>query len=184
MRWPVGPLCPVGVRRLERFLEFASPRPSVEPRSAPQKVRATLACASVSLLLLSGVLISGCNRSYGPEVAAVVNGQPIQQAEVEKFYRDNLGNNKEQPTKEQAEATRLGILRQLIDEEILQQAAKKMNLVATDEEVDAKLAEMKAPYTQEEFDKKLQAASMTLDDLRSQIRRTLTSDKLINKEVF
>jgi peptidyl-prolyl cis-trans isomerase SurA len=112
-----------------------------------------------------------------------VNGQPIQRSEVEKDYRDNLGNNKEQPTKEQADATRLGILKQLIDDEILQQAAKKMNLVASDEEVDARLAEMKAPYTQEEFDKRLQASSMSLDDLRRQIRRYLTSEKLMNKEV-
>jgi peptidyl-prolyl cis-trans isomerase SurA len=112
-----------------------------------------------------------------------VNGQPIQRSEVEKDYRDNLGNNKEQPTKEQADATRLGILKQLIDDEILQQAAKKMNLVASDEEVDARLAEMKAPYTQEEFDKRLQSSSMSLDDLRRQIRRYLTSEKLMNKEV-
>ncbi len=74
-------------------------------------------------------------------------------------------------------------MRLLIDDEILQQEAKKMNLVASDEEVDAKLAEMKAPYTQEEFDKRLQAASMSLGDLRLQIRRSLTSDKLMNKEV-
>ena len=95
-------------------------------------------------------------------MVATVNGQPIQRSEVEKLYRDNLGNNKEQPTKEQAEATRLGILKQLIDDEIVQQAAKKMNLVASDEEVDAKQAEMKAPYTQEEWDKRLQAAGLSL----------------------
>jgi peptidyl-prolyl cis-trans isomerase SurA len=137
----------------------------------------------ISIALLSSGLVAGCKQTYGPDVVATVNGQPIQGAEVEKYYRDNLGNNKEQPTREQAEATRLGILKQLIDEEILQQAAKKMNLVATDEEVDAKLAEMKAPYTQEEFDKRLQGANMSLDDLRRQIRRSLTSDKLMNKEV-
>jgi peptidyl-prolyl cis-trans isomerase SurA len=114
---------------------------------------------------------------------ATVNGQPIQRSEVEKLYRDNLGNNKEEPTKEQAEATRLGILKQLIDEEILQQAAKKMNLVASDEEVDAKQAEMKAPYTQEEWDRKLQASGLSLDELRVQIRRNLTAEKLLNKEV-
>ena len=154
---------------------------SVVPYRASQ-VRTALTCASISIVLLSGVL-AGCKPSYGPDVVATVNGQPIQRAEVEKYYRDNLGNNKEQPTREQGEATRLGILHQLIDDEILQQAAKKMNLVASDEEVDAKLAEMKAPYTQEEFDKRLQAASMSLADLRLNIRRNLTSDKVINKEV-
>ena len=141
------------------------------------------ACAFISIVLLSSGFVAGCKHSYGPDVVATVNGQPIQGSEVEKYYRDNLGNNKEQPTREQAEATRLGILKQLIDDEILQQTAKKMNLVASDEEVDAKLAEMKAPYTQEEFDKRLQSASMSLDDLRRQIRRSLTSDKLMNKEV-
>ncbi len=58
-----------------------------------------------------------------------------------------------------------------------------MNLVASDEEVDAKQAEMKAPYTQEEWDKRLQAANLSLNDLRLQIRRNLTSEKLMNKEV-
>jgi peptidyl-prolyl cis-trans isomerase SurA len=138
-------------------------------------------CASLSIMLLIGV--AGCKRSYGPDVLATVNGQPIMRAEVEKYYQNNLGNNKEQPTKEQAEATRLGILKQLIDDEMVQQAAKKVNLVATDEEIDAKLAEMKAPYTQEEWDKRLQAASLTQADLRNQIRRSLTTEKLLNKEV-
>ena len=147
----------------------------------PRNFAVAVACASVSVVLFSAVL--GCKHSYGPDVVATVNGEPIQRSEVEKLYRDNLGNNKEASTKEQAEATRLGYLKQLIDEEMLQQAAKKMNLVASDEEVDAKLAEMKAPYTQEEFDKRLQAASLSLNELRVQIRRNLTSEKLMNKEV-
>src|SRR6202012_3327323 len=124
-----------GERPLETFLE-------------PIRMRFFL----VSILLASSVV--GCKKSYGTDVVATVNGQPIQRSEEEKLYRDNLGNNKEQPSKEQAEATRLVILKSLIDDEIVQQAAKKMNLVASDEEVDAKLAEMKAPYTQEEWDKK------------------------------
>src|ERR1700733_8277645 len=160
-----------GERPLERLLVPALPRNSA----------VAVACASMSLVLLSTVL--GCKHSDGPDVVATVNGQPIQRSEVEKLYRENLGNNKEQPTKEQAEATRLGLLKQLIDGEILQQAAKKMNLVASDEEVDAKQAEMKAPYTQEEWDKRLKASDLSLDELRLSIRRNLTSEKLMNKEV-
>ena len=100
----------------------------------PIRMRTLFACASISILLASSV--AGCKKSYGPDVVATVNGQPIHSSEVEKLYHDNLGNNKEQPSKEQAEATRLGILKSLIDDEIVQQAAKKMNLVAGDEEVD------------------------------------------------
>jgi peptidyl-prolyl cis-trans isomerase SurA len=159
---------PSGERQLQTLFE-------------PSRARTAGICASISIVLFTGAL--GCKRSYGPDVVATVNGQAILRSEVEKYYRTNLGNNKEQPTKEQAEATRLGILKQLVDDEMVQQAAKKMNLVASDEEVDAKLAEMKAPYTQEEFDKHLQDVSLTLNDLRTQIRRNLTTEKLLNKEV-
>lgn len=137
----------------------------------------------VGLSMLSSILAAGCNRTYGPDVVATVNGHPIQRADLEKYYRGNLGNNPQQPSKEQAEATRLGLLHQMIDDEILQQRAAKLHLMATDEEVDARLAEMKAPYTQEEFDQRLKGAGLTLDDLRREIRRNLTSEKLMNKEV-
>jgi peptidyl-prolyl cis-trans isomerase SurA len=42
---------------------------------------------------------------------------------------------------------------------------------------------MKAPYTKEEFEKQLAAQKITVDDLKSQIRRQLTVDKLVNKEI-
>jgi peptidyl-prolyl cis-trans isomerase SurA len=83
----------------------------------------------------------------------------------------------------QSQITHLEILRHLIDDEIQQQRAAKLNLVATDEEVDAKLAEIKAPFTQEEFNRQLKAKNMGLDDLKRDIRRGLTSDKLMNKEI-
>ena len=57
----------------------------------------------------------------------------------------------QQPSPEQADSLRLNVVRGLIDDEIVQQRAAKMNLTATPEEVDAKLAEMKAPYTEEQF---------------------------------
>jgi peptidyl-prolyl cis-trans isomerase SurA len=150
-------------------------------KTSPAARRTQRLCASLGIALL--VSVAGCKHTYGPDVVATVNGQPILGSEVEKLYKANLGNNKEQPTQEQAEATRLGILKQLIDDEMVQQAAKKMNLTATDEEVDAKLAEMKAPYTQEEFDRHLKDANLTLADLRTQVRRNLTTEKLLNKSV-
>ncbi|HEY4049386.1 MAG TPA: SurA N-terminal domain-containing protein [Acidobacteriaceae bacterium] len=140
--------------------------------------------AWTSLCLIGGIFVAGCNKTYGPNVAATVNGQPILRTEVNRYYRDNLGNPQQQPTQGQADATRLNILRQLIDDEILQQRAAKLHLVATDEEVDAKLSEWKAPYTQEEFDQKLKASNMSLDDLRKRIRVQLTQEKLLNKEIF
>jgi peptidyl-prolyl cis-trans isomerase SurA len=89
----------------------------------------------------------------------------------------------QKPSEEQADTLRLNILRTLIDNEILMQRAEKLGLLATDEEVNAKVAEIKAPYTQEEFDKRLKERQLTMDDFKRDLRRSLTIDKVLNKEV-
>jgi peptidyl-prolyl cis-trans isomerase SurA len=114
---------------------------------------------------------------------ATVNGKDIMRPDVEKYYTASLGENPQQPSPEQASIVRLNILHQLIEDEILQQRAAKLNLAASDEDVNAKLTEMKAPYTQEEFDKQLKQRNITLDDLKRDLRRSLTKEKLLNKEI-
>ncbi len=138
-----------------------------------------LAVGTVSLSL-----VAGCNRSHSADVVATVNGHAIMKADMEKVYTAQLGEaQQQQPTHEQADSLRLNVLKELIDEEIVQQRAVKMNLTAPNEEVDAKLAEMKAPYTDEQFDQRLKANKQTLDDLKHDLRRTLTIEKLLNKEI-
>jgi peptidyl-prolyl cis-trans isomerase SurA len=114
---------------------------------------------------------------------ATVNGKEIVAAEVDRAYKQSLDASAPAPSREEAAIHRLTILHGLIQEEILQQRAAKLNLVATDEEVDAKLTDLKALSTQEEFDKQLKDRNQTLDDLRRDIRRQLTQSKLVNKEI-
>lgn len=73
--------------------------------------------------------------------------------------------------------------RVLIDNEIMLQKAEKLGLLATDADVDAKVNEMKSPFTQEDFQKQLAARKMSIDDLKGQIRRELSIEKLFNKEI-
>jgi peptidyl-prolyl cis-trans isomerase SurA len=141
-----------------------------------------------SLAALSGLAVvlgavSGCKRDHGPDVLAMVNGKPIMRSDVETLYRVNLGDSKQEPPKDQGDNVRLNIIRELIDEEIVNQRAAKLNLTASDDEVDTKLAEIKAPYTQEEFDQKLKSQHTTLDDLKKDIRKNRTEEKLFNKEI-
>ncbi len=114
---------------------------------------------------------------------ATVNGKDIMRADVEKYYKASLGDTPQTPSPEQANIVHLNILHQLIEDEILQQRAAKLNLAASDEDVNAKLTEMKAPYTQEEFDKQLKQRNITIDDLKRDLRRSLTKEKLLNKEI-
>jgi peptidyl-prolyl cis-trans isomerase SurA len=138
------------------------------------------------LVLFSGALFStatGCHRSPSADVVATVNGKEILRAEMDRYYQARFGDNPQKLSQVEADIRRLDVLHQMIADEILQQRAIKMNLAATDEDVNAKLTEMKAPYTQEEFDKQLKQRNLTLDDYKRIIRQQLTVTKLINKEI-
>ncbi len=139
----------------------------------------------VLLVLSAGLLpVMGCNHQHSADVVATVNGQAIMKPELDKRYQAQLGESpQQQPSQEQADSLRLNLLRELIDEEIVQQRAAKMNLTATNEEVDAKFAEMKARYTEEQFQQSLKANHTTVDDAKHDLRRSLTINKLLNKEI-
>jgi peptidyl-prolyl cis-trans isomerase SurA len=134
-------------------------------------------------LTLALVVCAGCQRAHDANTVATVNGKPIVRSEVEQIYQNNLGDSHQQPQKVQSDIMRLNILRQLIDEEILMQRAAKQNLTATDDEVGERLNELKAPFTSAEFQKRLDSQHLTLEDLKREIRRNRTEEKLFNKEI-
>jgi peptidyl-prolyl cis-trans isomerase SurA len=150
-------------------------------RRRPLNGRAIAFSLIATLVLLFTV---ACNGSKGgPDVMATVNGHKIDRAEVEKYYTNQTIDTPQKPGEEQGDSLRLSILKQLIDNEILMQRAEKLGLLATDDEVNSKLAEIKAPFSQEEFDKRLKAKGLTLDDFKRDLRRSITVDKVLNKEV-
>jgi peptidyl-prolyl cis-trans isomerase SurA len=128
--------------------------------------------------------VAGCKRGQSTAGAAArVNGRVIERAEVDKYYKNQTSGAPQEPVGEQSTSLRLSILRDLVDQEIMMQRAEKLGLLATDAEVDAKVTEFKAPYTQEEFQKRLKERNLTQDDLRRDLRRNLTIQKVINKEI-
>ncbi len=140
-------------------------------------------CATVGAMLC--VLLAGCQKQHGADVVASVNGHAIPRADLDHYY-DTQQKNKQDPapeTTEQADSDRLTILRGLIDQEIIEQRAAKMGLTATNDEVDGKLNEMKAPFTEDQFQQRLKASGQTLEEVRRDLRRTITLDKLLNKEI-
>ncbi|HEY3705453.1 MAG TPA: SurA N-terminal domain-containing protein [Terracidiphilus sp.] len=143
----------------------------------------TRTLSAVILSIFTLLSFSGCHRAPSADVVATVNGKEIMRADLEKIYKANLDQNQPEPSAEQANILRLNALKSMIDDEILQQRAATLNLSASDEDVNAKLTEIKAPYTQEEFDRQLKQRGLSLDDLKRQIRRGLTQTKLVNKEI-
>ena len=153
----------------------------MQPERASNSSRLTAALCIIVAGLMAGVACS--NKQVGSDVMATVNGRKITRTEVQKFYDNQIADSPQKPSAEQADSLRLNILNQLINNEILMQRAEKLGLLATDEEVTAKLTEIKAPFTQQQFDERLKERAITLDDFKRDLRRSLTIDKVLNKEV-
>ena len=126
--------------------------------------------------------LAACDKPVSPGVAATVNGRPISYAALDamaaQFSNAPVKSNPEQTT-----GMRLEVLRTLVDNEIFLQRAEKEGLLASDADVDVKFNEVKAPYTQEEWQKLLQQRKITVAEFKAQIRRELSVQKLFNKEI-
>ncbi len=141
-------------------------------------VRKTLLLSVLALLALS------CQSSPADGVAAVVDGHNITYDELEKYFQSQMQEVSEAPTNDQAQMLRLSLLREVIDRHIILHRAEKLGLMAVDSEVDARFEEYRSPYpAEEDFKRSLEERGVTAEDLKTELRRTITIEKLFNKEV-
>lgn len=128
---------------------------------------------------------AGCNKQvqHAPDVWAVVNGKEIKRDEVDKYYRTRVNPEGQEPSQEESLSQKLNVLDELINNEILLEKAKKLNLEASDGEVEDKFTELKSPYTEDEFQRRLKDQAMSVADLKLELRRQLSIQKLLNREV-
>lgn len=162
MNLPLNPLS-----RLQRFAGLRQP------------------AALLPLLAIVLSVLTGCKQQerHSPDVWAIVNGTEIKRDEVEKYYRSQVNPEGQEPSQEEALSLKLNVIEQLINNEILLERAKKLNLEASDGEVEDKFTELKSPYTEEEFLRQLKSRGMSVDDLKRDLRRQLSIQKLLNREV-
>jgi peptidyl-prolyl cis-trans isomerase SurA len=144
-----------------------------------------IAVAFLPLAAVALAVAAGCNKptQHAPDVWAVVNNKEIKRDEVDKYYRTRVNPEGQEPSQEEALSLKLNVLDELINNEILLERAKKLNLEASDGEVEDKFTELKSPYTEEEFQHRLKDQGMTVDDLKQDLRRQLSIQKLLNREV-
>ena len=135
-------------------------------------------------LVAASLAVAGCKKAVPANVAATVNGHSITLADLDKQFKRTFPNQPDGASSDQVQFQKLELLRVMVDEEIMLQRAEKLGLIATEAEVDAKFNEIRAPYTQEEFQKQLNAQQLTVDDLKAKLRRDLSVEKLLNKEII
>jgi len=140
----------------------------------------------VLLALLAGLLVTascGSDSSASANVVARVNGKDITTAQLEKQVQVRLNGAEQPPSPEEQEDLKLQVLNQMVNDQILLELASTANLSATDAEVDVKFNEFKSQYTEEKFKDLLKDQKMTVDDIRNELRKSITIDKLVNKEI-
>jgi peptidyl-prolyl cis-trans isomerase SurA len=144
--------------------------------------------ACVAMWLLGALIVfagTGCKQQKqpSPDVWATVNGQEIKRDDVDKFYRTRVSPEGQEPSQEEALSLKLNVLDELINNEILLERAKKLNLEASDGEVEDKFTELKSPFTEDEFQRQVKERGVSVDDLKRDLRRQLSIQKLLNREV-
>lgn len=151
--------------------------------------------ATVALLVMS-ILAGGCGGQPTPvetitatpspveELAALVNGQAIGQEEYEKqvaqveafFAQEGLDPESEEGRERLAQARRQ-VLEQMIDQELIRQAAVEMGVSISEAELEASIQDIiEQSGGQEQFDQSLQGMGTTYDDFRQMLLDQLLSE--------
>jgi parvulin-like peptidyl-prolyl isomerase len=147
-------------------------------------------------ILAAALVISACSGlpfqlPGQADVAATVNGNPITRADYERqvslatTYLKNQGVDDTTDEGKQTIATmRDELLDQMIDQEIINQAAAKEGLSVTAAEIDTQIAETVVQAGgQEILDAWYTSSGFTKEEYRQAVREQLTGDKLFQKVV-
>ena len=129
--------------------------------------------------LLFAVAASASAAELVESVVARVNDQPITHSEFESRCAVELRGSGD------AEGRRK-VLDEMIQEKLLEERAKQLQVQATDAEVEEAVERVKRQYnlaTDAEFDAALAQSKMNRDDLKKQLRQTITMQKVVGREV-
>src|SRR5947209_2854274 len=142
-------------------------------------------CLSISALIAALLVLASCGSASkaSADVVARVNGKDITTAQLEKQFQNRLNGAEQPPSAEEAQDLKLQVLNQMINDQILLEQASTSGLSATDAEVDVKFNEFKNQYTADKFQDLFKEQKMSTDKIRNELRKSITIDKLVNKEI-
>jgi peptidyl-prolyl cis-trans isomerase SurA len=149
-----------------------------------QGIRRTLQGLAVfAAIASSAVACSRAPKTVGADVWAVVDDHEIRQADVEKAYRRVAPQPNQVSTIDEELTTKLGLVDELITQEVLLAKARSLKIDVTDAEVETAFSDRRRNMTDDAFQRELQGRGLSADDMKQALRRELTTDRLLEREV-
>ncbi len=136
------------------------------------------AAASLALPLGAGEVI---NR-----ILIHVNSRIITQSQFDARIDQNVRENGTPPNAAKTEEMKKSVMEELVNEALLEDRAKELDLVTSDAEIEDQIKRLKEQNnvtTDEDFSKALAQSGLTIDRLRDQLRRTVTLQRVVGREV-
>jgi peptidyl-prolyl cis-trans isomerase SurA len=144
-------------------------------------MKALVFSALLAILLVTASC--GSDSSASANVVARVNGKDITATQLDKQVQVQLNGSEQPASPEELQDLKLQVLNRMINDQILLEHAGAANLSASDAEVDVKFNEFKSQYTEEKFQEILKQQKMSVEDIRNELRKSITIEKLVNKEI-
>jgi parvulin-like peptidyl-prolyl isomerase len=140
------------------------------------------------VLLVAAAVLAACGGAAGGDKAALVNGKPILMADYNKqvkIVQDSLVGQGLDPKsvdgKETLDQMRSDLLEQMIDIELMRQAAEKEGIAVTEADVNARLEQIrKDAGGAEAFKESLKEAKLTEQEFRTYVVR----DQIIYERLY
>ena len=119
-----------------------------------------------------------------PDVVARVNGEAVTKTDFDRAVQNLEARAGGPIPAEQRDQVLRGVLDQIIGYTVLVQEGRARNVTVPDADVDARIGQIRGQFpSEEEFTKMLGERKLTLDQVKSDVRRDMTITKLIDAEI-
>lgn len=115
-----------------------------------------------------------------------VNSRIITQSQLDARIDQTVHEAGPPPNAAKGEEMKKSVMEELVNEALLEDRAKELDLVTSDAEIEDQIKRLKEQNnvtTDEDFAKGLAQSGLTIDRLRDQLRRTVTLQRVVGREV-
>ncbi len=142
-----------------------------------------------SAILLSVLFLAALPAAAAETVERIlaqVNSRIITQSAFDARFEQIVRESGPPPNAARAEETRKALFNTLIDEALLEDRGRDMDLVTTDKEVEERIRQLKEENkvsSDADFEKLLEGSGLTIQRLRDQLRNSIMVQRVVGREV-